>query len=267
MLLTNKFTPKMSYAMAIGLISSLGLIAVLLLPPLLALVVLIPYLLFLPGSALVFAFFPHFIQKSRMEMLILSIGLSFVVLVIEGIILNMVSPWGVSALSWMIFTGLFSFLIYGLGLLQGRQLFPLEIPQVNFSNQGMWQTIVPLFLLIPIMLIVLIAGIQFRTIRAAPLTQIWMLPDVHDNSIQLSIGIHNMEQRDTVYYLDVVLDDRVVETLDAISVSAGATSETAINLDGTANAQTITVTLYTDPNRETAYRTLSYTVGAQQATQ
>lgn len=106
----------------LNLLSILLIAAIIFFPSnILRLILGIPFMLFLPGYALVAALFPERIKLSGVERIALSLGLSLVVVSLAGLIFNY-TPWGITLASTLSSLACFTLIMSVIAWLRRRRL-------------------------------------------------------------------------------------------------------------------------------------------------
>ncbi len=193
-------------------------------PPWLKTVLALPLIFVLPGYILTEMLF-HRRKIAMSHHLLLTLGLSVVIVIISGLLLN-VLPSGLQSVSWVLclslitVTGILIAMIRR-GKVAGREirikvlhiyeyfLFILAMSGVVFAFQyareGMAQQLHPGF------------------------TQFWMLP-VGDSSCGVTLGIHSFESGRTAYSVSITANDVLVSTQFPGVLKVGEQVERTIDL-------------------------------------
>lgn len=189
----------------------------------------IPLVIFLPGYALVAALFPRS-TLAIAERLTFSLGISIVLTIMGGFLLNLTS-WGIQAESWtLLLAGLtltatalafmrrrFGTGTGAAGLSVGRVKLLMRPRDVLFFGIAAFVTLSAL--------VVARQGVieQDNT----DFTQFWILP-LQDNSVRL--GFNNEEKATVTYRLQLQADNRVIHEWPGIVLASGQKWETVYDL-------------------------------------
>jgi uncharacterized membrane protein len=178
---------------------------------------------FLPGYAITLAFFPndtpgHVIQA------FLSLGLSLVITIMGGLVLNLF-PEGLTARTWEMWFASIGLFFGVIALLRVMAIRPAAEPaQVQvlppFATPTDWKQI-GLFLIA--LIVVVITILQARTSELKNLgpgfTQLWVTPSDDPTHQQIKIGIRNFEGQPVTYRVEVIRDDQQVYQTGAITLA------------------------------------------------
>ena len=183
-------------------------------------IVTLPLVLVLPGYALTAATFAKR-PLGIPERIVLSLGLSLVLVIVGGLLLNW-TPFGLSAVSW---TVLLSSLTLGscLVALARRRGHSLAAPDWSEIGRGGWTP--RQSLLLGLAAVIAIGAIALSNVGAqrqtsAGFTQLWIRPTdgtATDSTIRL--GVSNMESTAMQYRLVVSVDAKVVKVWPAIDLA------------------------------------------------
>lgn len=208
-----------------------------------------PLVLIMPGYALTHVAFPAR-TIGRAERVALSLGLSLIVGVLGGFVLNWL-PGGLTRAAW---TSLLSATTVGASLaafLRRRQQPPMAPqragPQVNRRE---WFMLGTAAIVVVLALSVARAGAESSTAR---FTQLWLLPaDVQTNRVR--VGINNAEGQPIAYQLKLEVSGQIVQTWPSIVLNSGAQWEATVAVAQVQPAQTVKATLYRLDNPADVYR-------------
>lgn len=189
------------------------------LPVPMRIVVGVPLVTFLPGYALLRVALGGGSAFSGIgERVALSVGLSLALVVITGLLLEL-SPWHLSAQSWLVSLSLLTIVLCVAALVRSRSELPEpsdrsrarvgRIEIAAFSAAG---------LLAIGALVLAWSGATRQT--GAPFTQLWLVP-AHATMPVLEIGVENHEATVVTYRLEVLTGTAVVREWGPITLSNG----------------------------------------------
>src|SRR5712692_3295196 len=242
----------------------------------------LPLVLVLPGYALMASVFPRR-SLGAVECLVFSLGLSLVIVVLGGLVLNL-TPFGLRASSWSLLLGSITLGACAVALARRRGLRTCHAERTR-SISALFRTchaermrsISALFGLLRIkgvgltfrqglllgMAVVIICGaIAISNIGAAQqpfpgFTQLWILPAGGANPKNaVRLGVSNMESTAMEYSLAVNVDGKVVKLWPSIDLKPSEKWETTLMLPQTAHtgAVRVEVVLYRTNAPATIYR-------------
>jgi hypothetical protein len=193
----------------------------------LQIVVVLPFVLFLPGYALTAALFPG-PNLGRAERLALSLGLSLAVTTLNGLVLDRTS-WGLQADAWAISLGGVTWVAGLVGFLRRR---------ANQDATLKWrQTGLSVYHLLLFGLAALLVSGALLLARAGALgqqkpsfTQLWILPGEGAGSNVVRIGMHSAESSPERYRLQVEMAGRIIFERPSIGLGPGQTWEETVAL-------------------------------------
>lgn len=224
----------------------------------------LPLVLVLPGYALMASVFPRR-SLGAVECLVFSLGLSLVIVVLGGLVLNW-TPFGLRASSWSLLLGSITLGACAVALARRRgQSIPdernksalyglLRIKGVGLTfHQG---------LLLGMAVVIICGAIAVSNIGAAQqpfpgFTQLWILPAGGANPKNaVRLGVSNMESTAMEYSLAVNVDGKVVKLWPSIDLKPSEKWETTLMLPQTAHigAVRVEVVLYRTNAPATIYR-------------
>src|SRR6266852_3562397 len=242
----------------------------------------LPLVLVLPGYALMASVFPRR-SLGTVECLVFSLGLSLVIVVLGGLVLNW-TPFGLRASSWSLLLGSITLGACAVALARRRGLRTCHAERTR-SISALFRTchaertrsISALYGLLRIkgvgltfrqglllgMAVVIICGaIAISNIGAAQqpfpgFTQLWILPAGGANPKNaVRLGVSNMESTAMEYSLAVNVDGKVVKLWPSIDLKPSEKWETTLMLPQTAHigAVRVEVVLYRTNAPATIYR-------------
>ena len=242
----------------------------------------LPLVLVLPGYALMASVFPRR-SLGAVECLVFSLGLSLVIVVLGGLVLNW-TPFGLRASSWSLLLGSITLGACAVALARRRGLRTCHAERTR-SISALFRTyhaermrsISALYGLLRIkgvgltfrqglllgMAVVIICGaIAISNIGAAQqpfpgFTQLWILPAGGANPKNaVRLGVSNMESTAMEYSLAVNVDGKVVKLWPSIDLKPSEKWETTLMLPQTAHigAVRVEVVLYRTNAPATIYR-------------
>jgi len=212
----------------------------------------VPLVLILPGYALIAALFPAR-SLGLAERVLSSLGLSLVVAIAGGLILN-VTPWGLRPLSWLLFLAATSLIGIVLALLRRREqwtLMPFRWSDWLLPRQA---------ILIGAALLITggsIAIARFGASRqhASGFTQLWMLPADQTGQNTIQLGFSSMEIAATRYRVELRAGDTIMREWPSQELAPGQSWETTFTLPANAPVDVpLEAVLYRLGVDETAYR-------------
>src|SRR6266849_231134 len=227
----------------------------------------LPLVLVLPGYALMASVFPRR-SLGTVECLVFSLGLSLVIVVLGGLVLNW-TPFGLRASSWSLLLGSITLGACAVALARRRGLRTchaertrsisalyglLRIKGVGLTfRQG---------LLLGMAVVIICGAIAISNIGAAQqpfpgFTQLWILPAGGANPKNaVRLGVSNMESTAMEYSLAVNVDGKVVKLWPSIDLKPSEKWETTLMLPQTAHigAVRVEVVLYRTNAPATIYR-------------
>ncbi len=224
----------------------------------------LPLVLVLPGYALMASGYPRR-SLGAVECLVFSLGLSLVIVVLGGLVLNW-TPFGLRASSWSVLLGSITLGACAVALARRRgQSIPderdksalyglLGIKGVGLTfRQG---------LLLGLAVVIICGAIAVSNIGAAQqpypgFTQLWILPAGGANpKNSVHLGVSNMESTALEYRLAVNVDGKVVNVWPSIHLKPNEKWETTLVLPQTAHGGAVRVDalLYHTNAPKTIYR-------------
>lgn len=227
----------------------------------------LPMVLMLPGYAVVAALFPRR-TLGKVELVVLSLGLSLAIAVLGGFALNW-TPSGLRSGPWAV---LLSGVTLGgciVGLARQREQAMPYIERLRTERLSVGLTLRQALLG---GLAVLIVGGAFaistagvaQQQRAQPFTQLWILPaSVAQAKSAVHIGIRNMEQTTMAYTLDLTVDGKVAAVWPTIQLRSGEQWEATFVLPAAdqTSARRLEALLYRADTPHAVYRHVALWLG------
>src|SRR5437879_4588786 len=223
----------------------------------------LPLVLVLPGYALISAIFPRR-SLGVPERLVFSLGLSMVIVILGGLVLNWTS-FGLHASSWAVLLACITLGASAVALIRRRGQSISTSGWLGVGDIGL--TFRQGLLLGLAVLIVCGAGVVSiigAEQQPHPFTQLWILPpDGTSPKDSVQLGVSNMELTAMEYHLDVNVDHKVVKEWPSISLKPNEKWETMLILPSTGHAGTVRVEalLYRANVPRTIYRNVVLWLG------
>jgi uncharacterized membrane protein len=244
---------------AVVAITLVAAVLALLVPPDIVLIriLTLPLALVLPGYALTSALFPRR-TLGVAERLVFSLGLSLIIVVLGGLLLNLM-PFGLRASSWAVLLSGITLAASAVALARRRGQSVSAPGWLRVGNVGLtWRQ----GLLLGLAAVIVCGAIAVSIIGAgrqsyAGFTQLWILPAGSDNTKNaVSLGVSNMEATAMEYTLTVNLDGKVVEEWPSIDLNPNGKWEATLVLPqtGRAGAVRVEADLYRVDAPTTIYR-------------
>ena len=211
----------------------------------------------LPGYALTASVFPRR-SLGAVECLVFSLGLSLVIVVLGGLVLNW-TPFGLRASSWSVLLGSITLGACVVALARRRGQ---SIPAAGLSGiKGIGLTFRQ-GLLLGLAVVIMCGAIAVSNIGAAQqpfpgFTQLWILPaGGADPKNAVHLGVSNMESTAMEYRLAVNVDRKVVRVWPSIDLKPNEKWQTTLVLPQTAHigALRVEAVLYRTNAPTTIYR-------------
>ncbi len=196
-------------------------------PPVLRVLLALPFVLVLPGYAITAAIFPGQ-SLPGLERLLFTLGLSLTATILCGLVLN-ITPWGLQVASW---AGLLSIvtLVASLAAMQRRRHERANIPapaKLRFPLSLRQGFLFGLSGLIVAAAIGLAQGPK-QSHNLQGYTTLWILPGAESQPNTISLGIHSQEFELIHYQLQLTLNGKLVQEWPDISLAPGKQWEQSI---------------------------------------
>lgn len=217
----------------------------------------LPLVLLLPGYSLAMAIFPNR-SPGFPERLLFSLGLSFVIVIVGGLVLNW-TPYGLRTHSWVVLLGGFTLGASAVALIRRRgerisRSRWLRVGTIGLTFRG--------GLLLGMALVVLCGAFAISIIGAIKqpfpgYTQLWTLPkDQGRLPYTVQLGISDMESRAMNYRLVITIDGTVTAVWNSIDLNPNEQWERTLVLQKVNRAGAIQVEamLYRTDDPLTVYR-------------
>jgi uncharacterized membrane protein len=191
----------------------------------------LPLVLVLPGYALISALFPRSLPGVP-ESFILSLGLSIVIIILGGLILNWTS-FGLHSSSWVVLLASITIGASTVGLIRRRRQgisasHWLGNDNIGFTFRQGLQLSLAIIVLVGAMAIAVSGSLQRPRTE---FTQLWILPTNAPKSKHIvRLGINNMELTTMKYNLDVSVGNKIVKKWLSIDLEQGEKWETVLVL-------------------------------------
>ncbi len=183
-----------------------------------------------PGYALVQAAFVGR-SFSLIEKAMLSLGLSLVLTVLGGLLLNQTS-WGLQPGSWAAWVGGLTLVACGVALLRREQPFLLGSSfsprrfSFGFSGGQMLMVSLATIMVVGAVIVARNGAEEIHT----TVTQFWLLPASSTNSDSLKLGITSTEIVPVDYRLELKAGDKVIQEWPTLKLEPNANWVNTINL-------------------------------------
>jgi uncharacterized membrane protein len=179
----------------------------------------VPFLLFIPGYALMAAFFPGKTRLGKVERLAYSMALSIVLVILDGLLLNYV--WSVDVYPLLITLESLALLLLAIAWLRRRNLPQEDRIIFEYADRQPLVASIDKFLIALLVVSIIGAGITavYTGIKnAQPYSELYLLGEqgkAADYPQELSAGeegritlvLTNHEKQDISYTIDIVLED------------------------------------------------------------
>jgi hypothetical protein len=225
------------------------------LPPIIRVILALPFVFIAPGYALMRAIFPEQELKA-LERFLFVIGLSLGVLILSGLALN-ITPWGLQATSWLVLLSLITLVASAIAIWRRRQISAKEsTPErlyVSLRQVG----------LLGCAIVLVGFSLKLTLTPRSPdkipgYTSLWILPYSQEQPGSFIIGIKSQEIETTHYSLRVTFNGQLQQEWPDIGLAPGAQSLKLITMP--AEPGLMEVILYRDDNPEVVYRRVSITI-------
>jgi hypothetical protein len=211
-----------------------------------------PFLLFVPGYALITALIPN-LNISRLERFVYAIGLSLAVIILSGLVLNITS-WGLQQTSWLLTVTMITIIASAIGILRRKQIPSKESTSVRFY--------LPLRHGILLALAIVVIGLALKlTLTPQSLnniqgyTSLWIVPEPMDQPDTFLVGIHSQELENTQFNLKVTYNHSLQQEWSDISLTPGDNWQQSITLP--AGQGVVEADLYRASDPSVVYRRVS----------
>jgi uncharacterized membrane protein len=220
----------------------------------------LPLALLLPGYAITAAIFANN-PPGAAERAALALGLSLVVNVLGGFLLNL-TAWGLQAVSWAVLNGGITFLAGGTALL--RRLSS-EMPE-SAARRGASRHVgaVLAVLALPIVVLALLVAVTGVLSQRHPgFTQLWLLPGAGADASTVRVGIRSSERSGVNYWLQLRQGEDVFFTRPPFELQTHEAWEAEVALPGGSAAGKVEARLYRIDSPFAVYRTAVLWIGDQ----
>jgi uncharacterized membrane protein len=217
----------------------------------------VPLVLVLPGYALTAAMLPKRALGGP-ERAVFSLGLSLVIVILGGLVLNW-APFGLQAASWTVFLSGITLGACAVALVRRRGQ---SISASGWSWAGNIGFTFRQRLLLGLAALIVCGAVAVSIIGAEQqphpgFTQLWILPAGGANAKNtISLGVSNMESRAMEYRLAVNVDGKVVKEWPSIDLNPNEKWDAVLMLPqlGHASAAKVEADLYRADAPTTIYR-------------
>lgn len=172
--------------------------------PVIGIILALPLVFFFPGYALIETLFPRQ-SFDRVYYFVLSLGLSLVIDILGGFILNMV-PGGLQAKSWAVFLGALTafFSLLAVFLHRKRPVDEIQAPKNRLALHE--------YILLGLSIVVVILSLQYSVTDAIQqprpgFTQLWIFPSSHaQQTCAIDLGMQSFEANSVTYKVSVLVN-------------------------------------------------------------
>ncbi len=220
----------------------------------------LPFVLFYPGYVLAEVLMPER-ARNVPERLLFSVGLSVVVVVLGGLILNLL-PDGLQSGTWALLLG--GIIIAECAWVSRRRYRVIS----REDEQGVRWAATAWQLCFAVIIVLIVEGSLAFTIYGATnqphpgFTQLWILPGTAGRSNDtVRFGIKSMEMATTSYNLTITENGKVIHQEDRITLNPDQAWESSITIPAPSAKLPIKIFLYRTQDPNTAYRTVLLWVG------
>lgn len=221
----------------------------------------LPLVLVLPGYTLTEALF-HQRSLDASHRLVYSLGLSLVIDILSGLILNLL-PIGLQEISWAMLLGLltvaFSLLV---AYLRFRRKVPMEETQQPKFRFTIYGSILFGLAIIPAFLAILYSAIGVAQQPHPGFTQLWTLSQVNvGKSCAVRLGVRSFESTSVTYLISMTMNGVEVATWPSFALASGGEWDRLVPLTPkTAGSVYVEVQLYRLDRPQTVYRKVDSTL-------
>ncbi|GAC1361926.1 MAG: hypothetical protein NVS2B12_04460 [Ktedonobacteraceae bacterium] len=247
------------------------------------LILALPLIFLLPGYTLTeallpaqakFTFLPADKQLTGSSRFTFSIGLSIIVDILGGFVLNLL-PSGLHAIPWAIFLALVTMLFASIALYQRIQLkrqhqgqdLPKRI-RTSHPLPSLWEGALLCFSILLVLAALLYSVNSAQNQPYPGFTQFWVSnPTAHDTSCTVHLGVKSFEFDPLKYNIIMTTNDEPFKTWSGISLGYQQTWDQAIVLP-TSNTTTsikVKAQLYREDQPKNVYRQIHTTVYIEKA--
>lgn len=205
--------------------------------PFIGIILALPLVCFIPGYMLA-KIMLYNKSSDKTHFLILSIGLSIALSIVNGFILNLFS-FGLQATSWTISLGLLStlFALFSVYLGQRSSIhIGLPLSKNNSSK----------YLMVGIAVTIVVVSFWYSTSTTAQepqqgYTQFWMLPakEQSTQSCDISVGVRSFETTTTTYRIEMTINGTQTKSWTSVVLAPQQAWDQAIPVDTTTSSSPI----------------------------
>jgi uncharacterized membrane protein len=233
--------------------------------PIIGIILALPLVFLLPGYTLIEAFF-YKVSINYTYLLALSIGLSLIIDILSGFILNMF-PVGLRAMSWVIFLGVLIVVLSLLVALHRRGYSKVEL-SFTWFRLAIYE-----YLLIGLSIVIVILSIQYSviTVKQQPhlaFTQLWMLPSTPvDRICTVRLGVQNFEETSMKYRITMTANGVQVNTWALVVLTPQEKWDRSVTIPSTStNSIYIEAKVYKSDESAVIYREVHLTLNSSKVT-
>jgi len=228
------------------------------------LVLALPLVFLLPGYVLVQVLLPRR-SLDRSQQLVLCLGLSFVLDIVAGLLLN-VFPGGLRATSWSLLLGLLTLGGVLLALAVRRRTIAIAepLPEPKWPLTHLQALALELAMVVAALSVVYSASGVLQGPQTT-FTQLWLLPaDQAQQQCAVQLGVRNFEASVRTYRVEMTINGTRVHTWSPVVLEPQHSWEQHILLSKpkTSSALAIVVRLYQDGAPQKIYRSVNLTLHA-----
>jgi uncharacterized membrane protein len=219
----------------------------------------LPLTFVLPGYTLTELMF-HNRSLDTVHRIILSIGLSLVIDIVAGFVLNIL-PIGLQAISWAIFLGLITIVFSLLRMFVGRK----KVLSSGVSNwvRFRWHEVVLSSLAITVVILAIRYSVLNVLQQPQPgFTQLWILPSTNINKgCAVSIGVHSFESAPVTFRTLLKVNGTQVTMWSSINLAPQSEWDKVVSIKpDPSHSIYIEVQLYREDKPNIVYRDVHLTL-------
>ena len=228
----------------------------------------LPAVVFLPGYTLLIAVFPRKTSINGIQRFALSLGLSIVIIVFAGLVLNY-TPWGLQWYTVLISLASFVFLISLIAWFRVWKIAPGEDISLHIGFKSLKFSVLFPFkstrdIIISVLLLIAMVGFVGILVHVVNqprngenFTEFYLLDSgtvnteyprvvTLDESFGVTLVVNNHENRIMEYRIEITLDNKIIEEISPINLSPGEKWQREISITPTSLTpeQEVTFNLY-----------------------
>jgi uncharacterized membrane protein len=223
--------------------------------PILQVILALPFILIVPGNAIIKAILPGSNPK-WLEKFLFAIGLSLAVVMLSGLVLY-ITPWGLQAASWTVILSAITLVASGIAIWRQQQI------PVKESNP--WRIYLPFRQILLLGLAIVSVGFAVKlafTPRSPQniqgYTSLWILPGPQNQPNTLLIGINSQEFETVHYDLRLTFNGQLYQEWSDISLAPNTQWQQTVSMP-TGKGQ-VEAILYRVDSPGVVYRRVSVTL-------